>query len=212
MPTDRPKKVVFDLIPTTLQITNGNGGVETIDHPAYAMMRRIIAENHPMLVEARIVLMWRRDLKPNRDQKLTLGFARILSDREKELIPYDAEIELNHEWWHHPDCPETVKVAILDHELCHIRPVLADKDDPGAGFKKDERGRIVYYCRCHDVEEFHEVVERHGTYKYDVEQMAQVMLARRDDEEIPPSPQTTTTTNPVIVNSPTPGLPPANPG
>ena len=54
------------------------------------------------------------------------------------------------------------RLALVDHELCHAGWVA---DDDG--------GRFI--LRGHTVEEFTEVIERHGLWRQDVEEMARVM-------------------------------------
>jgi len=49
--------------------------------------------------------------------------------------------------------PEEGKLALLDHELCHC------------GTSKNAKGEPVYYLRRHDLEEFEEVVRRHGLWR-----------------------------------------------
>jgi len=150
-----PKKVVYEKIPRLQE----DGTV----HPIYEMMERIKNQYHmPALAECRIALMWHHSIKPDRDGRLNLGMAVRIGDRERQLMDYDAEIVLNSEWWKSPDRTQEEQEAILDHELCHPRPVLEDPDDPDSLPKKDENGKIVYYIRKHDFEEFREVLQRRG--------------------------------------------------
>jgi hypothetical protein len=44
----------------------------------------------------------------------------------------------------------------------------------------DDLGRRVYAIRPHDVEEFEDVIKRHGTYKRDLERFAAALLTRRE--------------------------------
>lgn len=58
---------------------------------------------------------------------------------------------------------EKQQEALVDHELCHCD---ADFDDDGAPLWK---------LRGHDVEEFREIIERHGFWKPDLEEFGQVV-------------------------------------
>jgi hypothetical protein len=65
---------------------------------------------------------------------------------------------------------------VIDHELCHAQVSMDSNGEP----KTDENGRTVYRTRKHDIEEFKEVVARHGLYKSDVESFAKAILADAD--------------------------------
>lgn len=67
-------------------------------------------------------------------------------------------------------------MALLDHELCHAAPSL---DDETLDVKYDERGRPVWRVRKHNIEEFTEVVERHGLWKKDLERFAEAIAKKR---------------------------------
>lgn len=54
------------------------------------------------------------------------------------------------------------KIALVDHELSHLKVGMNDK------------GEIVLSLRAHDLEEFEDVVKRHGLWKKDVEHFAKV--------------------------------------
>lgn len=54
------------------------------------------------------------------------------------------------------------KIALVDHELSHLKSGMNDK------------GEIVLSLRAHDLEEFEDVVKRHGLWKKDVEHFAKV--------------------------------------
>ena len=60
----------------------------------------------------------------------------------------------------------------MDHELCHAS-VRCDKNSGEP--MVDERNRLIYRIRKHDIEEFADIVERHGTYKRDLELFAQAL-------------------------------------
>jgi phosphoketolase len=57
----------------------------------------------------------------------------------------------------------TQKDALIDHELCHFAP----------------EGKM----RRHDLEEFREVIKRHGFYMPDVKEFAEAVKKREEDEK-----------------------------
>lgn len=156
----KPKAVNFQLIES--------------DHDAYDLLDDIRNKHHEELEGANIALAWRMALKPDTDGHLILGKCVKASDLQREFADYDFVILLNREVWNRTEFTEDKKRALLDHELCHAAPAL-DKD---GGQKIDERNRPVWRLRKHDIEEFQAIVERHGTYKKDLEQFAEALLER----------------------------------
>lgn len=136
------------------------------DHaPAlYGLLDELVAEHHMSdLADARIALMWRYEMKPDRDGHVTLGKARKVSERERQFHDHDFVIELNHEAWQTVLEPAQRR-ALLDHELEHCGRVEA------------EDGSSAYYLRKHDVEEFRAVVRRHGIWKQDLQDFVDAAL------------------------------------
>ena len=131
----------------------------------YQLMDELNRAYHPELVEAKIALAWLYDVKPDRDGHMTLGWARKESDLHRQLHGYDIIIGLNYDWWHDNQVSDSQRKALLDHELCHVKPVV---DDDGS-VRLDDLGNTVWYIRKHDLEEFGEVVRRHGMYKQNLE-------------------------------------------
>lgn len=156
MKPKKPKKVNIQLI--------GSG------HPLYQMLDDIIQQHHEHLVRARIGLCWHKGWRTDRDNHVTLGMARKANDLSRELSEYDFLILLSEEAWE--TLTEAQRLALLDHELCHCAADL-DADDKQ---KEDERGRLCWRMRNHDIEEFREIVARHGTYKTDLEYFVKAAL------------------------------------
>jgi hypothetical protein len=135
--------------------------------------------NHPHLTECRIALLWRIDLKPDVDGKLVLGKSQKISDCDKELAEFDWKILLNQEAY--LAFSDEQRAALVDHELSHIQVKRdAETGDPA----RDERGRVIYRNRKHDIEEFASIVERHGLYKCDLEAFAETVKKAR--KPVPP--------------------------
>jgi len=141
---------------------------EIIDRPdpLYRTLDELIGQHHTHLAEAKIVLAWKIDWKPNTDGQVVLGMCRKASDLDRELHGHDFVILLNREYW--PSFTAEQQTAIIDHELSHAD---VKKGDDGQ-VQRDDSGRIVYRTRRHDLEEFRGVVERHGLYRADLEDFA----------------------------------------
>lgn len=148
-------------------------------HYAYGMLADLRAAYHSHLDSARIALAWRRSLRPDVDGRLVLGRCQRASDLQREISTYDFIILLNQEAWDHPEFGDARRKALLDHELCHAEASLNEEGDQ----RRDERGRPIWRTRKHDIEEFREIVERHGLYKQDLEKFAQTILRKARDEQ-----------------------------
>jgi Putative phage metallopeptidase len=141
----------------------------------YRFMEKMRKRYHPELKRARIALAWRISYKPDREGHLVLGKCHKASDLQRELSDYDYVILLNKEVWNDSKFSKRKKYALMDHEMCHAAPVL----DKKGRIKKDDRGRYCWRMRDHDVEEFYEVVKRHGKWKRDLELFAKELLRKR---------------------------------
>ncbi len=136
------------------------------------MMRDLVRQYHPHLVEARIALAWQDGIKADKDDHLMLGNCRKASDLNRELAEWDFVIVLNREAWN--DFGDKQRLVLLDHELMHA----ADDCDEDGEQKQDERGRLVWRMRGHDIEEFHDIVKRHGAWKKDLETFAKALAEK----------------------------------
>jgi hypothetical protein len=125
----------------------------------------------------RIALAWATSWKPDVDGRLVLGKCKKASDLDRELAPFDFVILLNRDFWLNPRVTDRQRDALLDHELMHAAIAYDEHGDP----KIDARGRTVYRIRKHDIEEFRDVVARHGCYKADLEDFARA-IARAESQ------------------------------
>ena len=132
---------------------------------------------HEEIHEARIGLAWRKALKADVDGRIVLGRCVKVSDFNKEFFNFDFIIVLNKEFWDAFD--DDKRLALMDHELCHAAVSI---DDTTGDPKEDERGHTVWRSRKHDIEEFRDVVTRHGCYKSDLEEFAKAI---RDSKSSP---------------------------
>lgn len=142
------------------------GNYEVIDKSnhaeIYEMCDELIAKFHSHLLDARIALVWRSGWKPNKDGRLVLGKCRKNSEIDFKLMDFDFVILLNKEAWE--KLQDNQRRALLDHELCHAG---VEEDEDGLVIE-DKDGRSKWRIRKHDLEEFREIVERHGMYQEDI--------------------------------------------
>lgn len=166
MPKEKKrKKVNFKVIPA---------GSAKYGEP-YRLMHEVRTANHNDTIAARIALAWKLREKSDEDGHLVLGRCVKVSDLHREFADFDFIIVLNQQVWDDLSFGDDRKRALLDHELCHCAPVL---DEDTKEHKRDERNRLLFRMRKHDIEEFSAVVERHGTYKRDLEQFARVLMEK----------------------------------
>lgn len=157
--------------------------VELLDsgHRLYGVMRDLIAQFHTHLVEARIALAWNLNWSEDHDGRLVLGKCKKASDLEKEFHAHDFVILLNRGVVNSSGWSEAQTRALLDHELSHCGQVI---DAKSGDQKQDDRGRLCWRVRKHDIEEFRDVVRRHGCYKSDLEEFAQVLVGQQSEREL----------------------------
>lgn len=109
------------------------------------MAERLINKSHHHLRGARMGFMF-RDSAGSSQGKMVLGKAMKISGSLEPYIELDFLIWLSEQDWHPMD--QARREALLDHELCHC------------GGDGDEG----YKIRPHDVEEFIEIIKRHGAW------------------------------------------------
>lgn len=125
-------------------------------------VQTLIHDHHDHLLDANIEIQWKRLNNPDPDGHVLLGKMCKTSERGRQLHGWDAILMLNDEYWETMD--DEQRVALLDHELCHLA-LAVDKD----GFpRSDGHGRKMYRIRKHDLEEFRDVVRRHGLWQTDI--------------------------------------------
>jgi hypothetical protein len=170
----KPRRVSYELIPRD-HITG---------FPMYSLLDELVHAHHDQLKVARIALAWCTSWQPDLDGRVTLGQCKRASDLDRELAAFDFVILLRKSFWQNDHVTDEQRRALLDHELCHGARALDKHGDPVI----DERGRPVWRTRRHNVEEFAEVVERHGMWTADLERVA---LALRRQAAGPFKPCTT---------------------
>jgi hypothetical protein len=141
----------------------------------YRLMEEIRAIDHGHLADAKIGIAWRLGWRADTDGHLRLGTCQKRTDLDRELDGFDFMLLLNKEAW--PQLNERQKRALIDHELCHAQVVIDSDGNP----RKNDRDRLLCRIKKHDTEEFRAVVERHGLWTADLEQIARAGIndARR---------------------------------
>jgi hypothetical protein len=139
--------------------------------PLYARLGTLVAKHHEDLVHARIVLAWHKGWRSDADGIRKLGMCKIATDLDRELAPFDIVILISRPWWQDEFTQDAQRDALLDHELTHAVLALDAYGDPVV----DETGRRMYRIRRHDVEEFGEIVARHGLWKRDLDRFSQAI-------------------------------------
>lgn len=129
------------------------------------------------LAPAKIAIAWMIRIKEDRDGRVVLGKMKKASELDRELHGFDAVLILNEDHWRILE-PEQ-RLALVDHELCHLRPVIDPKTLEQAA---DAHSRKKWRIAKHDLEEFRAVVERHGLYKSDIAAFAKAI---KDTKALP---------------------------
>jgi len=173
-PTRRTRAAKVKAVPYTLIPRDSDVG-----RPMYERLHMLIDEHHEELsqLNVRIALAWATAWKADVDGRVVLGKCKKASDLDRELAPYDFVILLNREFWQNPRVTDLQRSALMDHELMHAAIAYDEQGDP----KHDERGRVVYRIRKHDLEEFCDIPARYGCWKSDIEAFARA-LARAEQK------------------------------
>ena len=113
-----------------------------------AIAAPLISEYHPYLAEAKICYLFRTGEWESRGRKV-YGAAEKVSGKYITLTGYDFVITVGFDAWFYAD--EKTRVALVDHELCHLGRGLDDK-----------AGNPKWITVPHMVEDFPEIIRRHG--------------------------------------------------
>ena len=118
-----------------------------------AIAGELIETYHQHLERAGILFLF-RDEASSSNGKLVAGKASKMTAKENAIAggaAYDFKIELAFDLWEKGN--EKWRRALIDHELCHC------------GGTREEGWSIL----AHDIEEFAQIVERHGTWNKDLD-------------------------------------------
>jgi hypothetical protein len=119
------------------------------DSEVIEMANVIIKAHHKHLEKARIGFSFRSEAIRSRG-RATIGKAQKVPDRMRLYVEYDFLIWLAQDYWDKGDYK--FRKALIDHELCHC------------GY--DDNGNPCMVP--HDIEEFYDIVSRHGEWSADV--------------------------------------------
>ncbi|MFP7694200.1 putative metallopeptidase [Bacillus subtilis] len=136
----------------------------------------IIDENHPHLKDAKQQIgFYLRE-----GNSKWAGKAKKCTAFERHMTDYMLFVFINKAAWE--TMPEEQRAALVDHELCHFTREEWEEPDPkdpskwvtvyGAATDPDSWG-----IREHDVEEFSEIIERHGLWDTGIETFAEAVRA-----------------------------------
>lgn len=132
------------------------------------LVEEILHENpdHEILLKypPRITCRLRSGSWTSRGKEI-LAKAIIAPSREQLHAHIDAYIFVNGDQW--PFFTDSQKLALVDHELYHIRPVLDGEEQ-----KRDDNDNLKWTCVGHDLEEFAGVIRRHGLWREDIQDFA----------------------------------------
>jgi hypothetical protein len=124
--------------------------------------KEIIRDHHPSLEEARIGFLF-RDIAPVSGGQATWGQASKVSPKLRPFMDLDFIIWLAKDIW--ITLVDYQQRALIDHELCHCY------------LDMDASAKI----RGHDVEEFVEIVKRHGFWRSSLLILEKMAIAQNND-------------------------------
>lgn len=144
---------------------------------------KIIEDCRPNLKMLEIAYLFRAEA-PISDNKVTAGMCVRVDDRNRTIHGVDFVIEISQDVW--LEANDQFKLALMDHELGHVG-IRMDAD--GQPEMDEKTMRIKTYIKKHDIEEFEDVLERHGDYHKELrsflEAFARHKKKKKDEEEGP---------------------------
>lgn len=116
----------------------------------------VIKEHRPGLAIAAICYMFRAEAAIT-DDKVIAGMCVRVDDRNYTIHSFDFVIEIARDLWE--EATDQFRTALIDHELGHVG-IRYDED--GEPIRDPNTDRLKTYTKRHDIEEFEDVLERHG--------------------------------------------------
>lgn len=153
----------------------------TVAHEVRSIAQPLIAEHHPHLLEASILYVF-TDQKRKRCDRVRLGSAAKMNALQRFLGSGMDSVEdgqdfivlIDENYW--AILGSDAQRALVDHELCHCalfvkdtqeRPPRWRRFDPRLDTYDEAEHEYRWGMRGHDIEEFGEVLHRHGFWKPD---------------------------------------------
>lgn len=123
------------------------------DPKLYARLEAVVQRHHKtQLGDARIVIVWVRDVKADREGLVKYWWVELLTKAKKHLAGFDIMLKLNEATFKAlPTCQD----AILDEALCAVVPV----------HRRDTRDRPLFLTRKPRIQVFPENCRRHGLWQ-----------------------------------------------
>lgn len=137
-----------------------------------AIANDLISEIHEHLSPARILYLF-TNKKRKRCDRVVLGSTQKLSGMQRFLSSGNSAVEDGYDFiiligkaeWEVLE--ENQRRALVDHELCHCGVKDPDDEEP------------EWMLKGHDVEEFRDVIARHGFWKDDIKDFAKTVQQMR---------------------------------
>lgn len=147
----------------------------------YEVMRELLDEHHDELDGAVVQLVWRRSWKSDKDDRLILGQAVIPGRVDRLTHGVDLRVLLNYEVYNSVNFSREQQRALIDHELQHFAPAL---DEDTMEQKVGADGLREWRKRKHNLEEFREIVARHGQWKSDIQDFVRTAMEAGIPEQL----------------------------
>ncbi|HWR66992.1 MAG TPA: putative metallopeptidase [Bellilinea sp.] len=126
----------------------------------------LIEQHHPWLKDARIGFVFRNEAQKSQG-RMILAQASLVPSKLQVYLEFDFMIWVSKKDWE-GRLTSAQQEALIDHELCHCMP--------------NQNGG--WAMRPHNVQEFWEVIQRHGLWSNDL-QRGRELLTRIVQEELP---------------------------
>lgn len=132
------------------------------------MLDEIIKEHHKELGRTNFLILFKHGGWESKGRRI-LGRAKVVGEDLRSTFGKDAIIYLNNDAWHY--LSEAQRKYLLDHELYHL-DVVKDKNYDTVELSD---GRPKLTTVPHDLEDFVEIVKRHGIIMEDVKRLVRVL-------------------------------------
>jgi predicted metallopeptidase len=155
----------------------------------FRIAQKLIADYHAHLDDDRIRIDYLfTDTAVKKAGQIALGTARVVSNlaaflageegAEERGSPFFVITILDYAW---KDLSPDQKIALVDHELMHCMaaPKMVELENG------TEVETLVLSIRGHDLEEFKDIVHRHGFWAPDLESFARVVLVANQQMSLP---------------------------
>lgn len=138
------------------------------DEELLTLAQEIIARWHSHLQQARIGFVYQDTASTRKGRQILASVRLINAHLQAAGLPFDYLVTVAKDEWNQSDHER--RVTILDHEFCHCA---------------FDREKWVWTTRDHDIQEFREIVARHGLWTRDLRYLGQVLQERLPLEDEP---------------------------